>query len=440
MNRTTRVNMTSDISTSKPQSPSEHASIERVRAHIVASWDKSVRTSPDDPTHVRVPYPYTVPSIEGAFEEMYYWDTYFTDRGLLLDGRLELAKQNCDNMLYLVDTYGFMPNGTRTFYLTRSQSPYLMMMVLDVFRQSQDRAWLQRAYPTLKREYETWTTGNHLVAETGLSRYFDRETDRQKLITAFAGVAKRIGLPTDVSDDEKVLQARHTLAECAGWDFTPRFENRCLDFIPVDLNANLYLYEQGFATIAEILGDGTADDWRKKAAARRERLERFCWNETRGLYLDYDFVNRRHSTVASLATFQPLWAGLADAARAARVRASLPLFERDFGLATCEPVETGSRSYQWGYPNGWAPLHLIAVEGLKKCGYDRDAARIAGKYLEAITGLFEQTGKLWEKYNVCDGTLQAASEYGNPEMLGWTAGVFVVFADWLDNLAPVDRA
>ena len=93
------------------------------------------------------------------------------------------------------------------------------------------------------------------------------------------------------------------------------------------------------------------------------------------------------------------------------------------------------RSYQWGYPNGWAPLHLIAVEGLKQCGYDQDATRIAGKYLTAIAGLFEQTGKLWEKYNVCDGTLQAASEYGNPEMLGWTAGVFVVFADWLDNVA-----
>ena len=406
-----------------------HSLQQRVRDHIAASWDKSVRTSPDDPTHVRVPYPYTVPSIEGAFQEMYYWDTYFTDRGLLLDGRLELARQNCDNMLYLVDTYGFMPNGTRTYYLTRSQSPYLMMMVLDVFRRSRDCDWLRRACPSLKREYETWTTGNHLVAGTGLSRYFDRETDRQKLLAAFAGVAGRIGLPTDVSDDEKVLQARHAMAECtSGWDFTPRFENRCLDFIPVDLNANLYLYEQGFATIAEILGDGTADDWRKKAAARRERLERFCWNETRGLYLDYDFVNRRHSTVASLATFQPLWAGLADAARAARVRENLPLFERDFGLATCEPVETGSRSYQWGYPNGWAPLHLIAVEGLKKCGYDRDAARIAGKYLDVITSLFDQTGKLWEKFNVCDGSLNTASEYGTPEMLGWTAGVFNVFS------------
>jgi alpha,alpha-trehalase len=414
-----------------------HSLQQRVRAHIAASWDKTVRTSPDDPTHVRVPYPYTVPSIEGAFQEMYYWDTYFTDRGLLLDGRLELARQNCDNMLYLVDTYGFMPNGTRTWYLTRSQPPYLMIMVLDVFEKSQDRAWLQRAYPILKREYETWTTGDQLVAETGLSRYFDRETDRQNLLAAFAGVAGRIGLPTDCSDDDKMRHAQHALAECtSGWDFTPRFENRCLDFIPVDLNANLYLYELGFATIAEILGDGSADAWREKAAARRERLERFCWSEARGLYLDYDFVNRRHTTVASLATFQPLWAGMAAPDRAARVRENLPLFERDFGLATCEAVDTGSRSYQWGYPNGWAPLHLIAVEGLQRYGYDQDATRIADKYLAAVAGLFDKTGNLWEKYNVSDGSLQAVCEYDNPEMLGWTAGVFVVFADGRHELAP----
>lgn len=240
---------------------------------------------------------------------------------------------------------------------------------------------------------------------------------------------------TDCSDDEKVRQARHGRAECAGWDFTPRFENRCLDFIPVDLNANLYLYEQGFATIAAILGDGTADEWREKAAARRARLERCCWSATRGLYLDYDFVNDRQSQVASLATFQPLWAGMADVDRAARVRANLPLFECDFGLATCEPVETGTRSYQWAYPNGWAPLHLIAVEGLKHYGDEEDAARIARKYLAAVAGLFEKTGKLWEKYNVCDGSLNTASEYGTPEMLGWTAGVFAILDEYIKVVA-----
>lgn len=418
------------------QSPAGHGSTKRVRAHIVASWDKTVRTSPDEPTHVRVPYPYTVPSIEGAFQEMYYWDTYFTNRGLLLDGRVELARQNVDNMLYLVESYGFMPNGTRTYYLTRSQSPYLTMMALDVFAATGDRDWLRQAYPTLRREYETWTTEPHLVKEAGLSRYFDRQDDRQKLIQCFGNIAARIGLPMKCCDDDKVIQARHAMAECAGWDFTPRFENRCLDFIPLDLNANLYLYEEGFAKITDIIREGSPEEWKAKAARRRERLEHYCWSESRGLYLDFDFVNRRHSTVASLATFHPLWAGLADASHAGRVRANLPLFERAFGLATCEPVETGTRTYQWAYPNGWAPLHLIAVEGLKHYGHGSDASRVARKYLDAITDLFEQTGKLWEKYNVCDGTLHAACEYGNPEMLGWTAGVFNVFSDWLHDAEP----
>ena len=407
------------------------ATFPRVRAHIAASWQKTVRTSPADPTHLPVPFPYTVPSIEGKFDELYYWDIYFTNRGLLLDGRLDLALNNADNLLHLVDTHGFVPNGTRTAYLTRSQLPMLMPTVLDLFRRTGDRGWLRRAARTLRREYETFTTGAHLAGDTGLSRCFDRETDREVLLSTYPGYAQRLGLPADLPEDERIERASHSRAECACWDYTPRFGDRCLDYAPVDLNSALHGYETGFAEIAGLLGDSPAAEWTDRAARRRAALDRFCWSEERGVYLDYDFVNRRPSAVASLATFQPLWNRLASAAQAARVRANLALFERPFGLAACEPAEVGGRTYQWGFPNGWAPLHLIAVEGLRHYGFAADADRIAANYLAAVAAIFERTGKIWEKHNVVDGSLRTASEYGTPELLGWTAGVFVALAESL---------
>ena len=407
------------------------ASHAHVRQYIASSWHKTVRTTPDDPTHVRVPLPFTVPAIEGSFQELYYWDIYFTNRGLLPDGLLELARQNADNMLHLVDTHGFMPNGTRTAYLTRSQLPWLMMIVLDIFKVTGDRAWLRRAARSLRREYDTFTHGPHLAGSTGLSCCFDWEDNREVLLSTYPGYAARVGLPPHLPEELQIEYARHSRAECACWDYTPRFGDRCLNYAPVDLNALLYSYEKGFAEIAQHLDEPAEIDWPGRAEQRRTALDRHCWNEARGIYLDYDFVHGRQSEVASLATFQPLWAKMCDPSKAARIRASLPLFERAAGLAACETVELAGRSYQWGYPNGWAPLQLIAVEGLANYGHYTDAERVAEKFLATVSGVYRDTGKLWEKYNVIDGSLRTASEYGTPELLGWTAGVFVALEEFM---------
>jgi len=141
-----------------------------VREFIRNSWDAVVRFNPNDSlTLIGLPYPYTVPCVAGTFQELYYWDTYFTCEGLAADGRTELAKNNVDDMLYLVDRFGYMPNGSRTWYLNRSQPPYLAMAVDRIFRATGDREWLARALGTLEREYAFWMTER--MTPIGLNRY-----------------------------------------------------------------------------------------------------------------------------------------------------------------------------------------------------------------------------------------------------------------------------
>ena len=130
-----------------------------IRAFISESWDSTIHYNPADTgTLIGLPYPYTVPGVGDTFPEMYYWDTFFTNEGLVLDGRLEQAKNNTDDMLYLVGRFGMMPNGNRTWYLDRSQPPYLSMMVSRVYEYTEDREWLAHAYDVLKKEYGFWMT------------------------------------------------------------------------------------------------------------------------------------------------------------------------------------------------------------------------------------------------------------------------------------------
>ncbi|HEU4479916.1 MAG TPA: trehalase family glycosidase, partial [Pyrinomonadaceae bacterium] len=136
-----------------------------------------LRQLPDDASQIRehgllyLPYPYVVPG--GRFNEMYGWDSYFTQVGLVQDGEMALAKNMVDNFLYQIDHYGRILNANRTYYLSRSQPPFLTEMILNVHRKQPDKAWLQSTIPAIEKYYRFWTEEPHVTRETGLSRYFD---------------------------------------------------------------------------------------------------------------------------------------------------------------------------------------------------------------------------------------------------------------------------
>ncbi len=391
--------------------------------------------------------PNTYITVWAGLPFMFYWDTYFTNEGLLLTNLDSFAKNNTANLLYAVDKFGFVGNAVVTDWgMNRSQPAYLSAMVRAVYekQKNKDKAFLLQAYQTLKKEYLFWTDTSanaveqHNASITGLQRFYHHAT-KKELIKLYTELTGRFGLSTNIADSEKVSIATPYAVEAAsGMDFTPRFEHRSPDFVAVELNSLLYVYEINFAWMVKTLGISQQPNWRKKAAHRKALINKYCWDEKRGLYLDYDFVNKRHSKVAAATAYQPLWAGIASAAQAKRLVNSLPLLETNWGIATTEKCGE-IKNYQWGETSVWAPMQLIVAQGLDKYGYKDEAKRIATKYLDLVTKNFiapmpatytdnkekkiRNSGFTYEKYKV-DGTLND-DEYPASEMMGWTAGSFL---------------
>jgi alpha,alpha-trehalase len=401
-----------------------------LESFIQENWEKTIRTHRDDEgTLIGLPHPYIVPCLKHNFQELYYWDTYFACLGLIESGRTDLAIGNLRNFLYLVKRFGFIPNGSRTFYLNRSQPPYLAPLVQLLGTKEFDRDLKAEIVGALKTEYAFWTSKRN--SPNGLAHY-GNHASREQLAQFFAEIRKRANL-NGTAEEEQLRQSSHTLAEAeSGWDFTHRFEHRCGDFCAVDLNSNLYLYEK---LLGEFSTGSEREEWESLAAIRRQRLTACCWNQEEGAFYDYDFVKGRFAKLLAASTFHPLWAGIATAEQAALIREkALPRLELGYGVATCEP---GARDWicQWDSPNGWPCLQAIAYRGLARYGYWEDAIRIASKYVYVVWEGFRQTGDLWEKYNVSDGSAKGNAE-GNetsPAMMGWTAGVFLDAVRFLES-------
>ncbi|MBI4979271.1 MAG: alpha,alpha-trehalase [Spirochaetes bacterium] len=408
--------------------------VQRVLSYIQSHWDESVHDDVRNPPPANVsalPVPHTVPCLHGHFPVFFYWDTYFTNVGLIIQGRLDLAKSNCEAMAWLIGRHGFIPNNTFVSDANRSQPPYFSRMVREVYEVSGDKAWLGRMSAFVQREYQFWMTARHSPLE--LNRHGEHAS-RDFLLRFYDGLLhNRLGLPLGITEADKIREAGRYLAEAeTGWDFNPRFEHRCPDFCPVDLNSLLWGGEKDLAYFfTELVNGDEAARFEALADKRESLMRKYLWSTGRGLYLDFDHTTMRLGKTACLAAFHPLWLGMATADEAARTHKQLSLFEEEYGAAVCERVDSKT-FYQWGHPNGWPPLTYTTVMGLHRYGYTKDAARLAEKYIAWAVTQFEKTGQLWEKFNVLDGTI-AAGEYEAQPMLGWSAGVFVALARFLDT-------
>ncbi len=403
--------------------------VDNVIDYIKKNWHRSIYL--DEPGTgfggVDLPFEYTSPCIkgEGHFYFFFYWDTYFTNVGLLRHGLCDTAKNNIKNMFYLIDRQGYMPNHVGIH--NRSQPPYLCQMVKEYVAATGDHAFRQQALPYLRHEYNWWITARH--TPTGLQRHGHHDTAEG--CREFYGIQRIIALghSVDASDECKSRVGGQFMAEAeSGWDFCQRFDARCLDYNAVDLNGLLYSYE---TYLAEADAVNAAGYWQDRAAKRKEWVNTYLWSDEKGWFFDYDFVNHRHSQVYSLAAMLPLFTGLASAEQVAKMVGNLHVLERDHGIAVANELE-GCTDYQWSYPNMWAPMVYLTVEGLRRYGYESEAKRIAQKFVDTSLSLFAETGRLWEKTNAETGGL-AAGEYAAAPMLGWSAGVFVAMAEYTDN-------
>jgi alpha,alpha-trehalase len=369
-------------------------------------------TDPDNPYILYLPNDFITPG--GRFVVQFYWDSYFIILSLLRSNNIVLAKGMVENCFFLIQQHG-MVIANRKRWAAGSQLPFLSQMVREVFDATQDRSWLATAATWVEAEYRHyWLNSDHLVA-SGLSRYHAPSCYPAQYIAAI------------------------TMDHEATWDLSPRFDlSDVLHLLPVDLNSNLYAYERDLAQFHQELENGAlADYWTGCAERRLQIVNETMWDERDGLYYDYNSHLRERKPIKSLATFLPLFHGLADSSQAKKVVNNLFLFEKDHGLATCDR-SYGYTDRQWNYPIGWAPLHWLTYKGIKKSGHDREATRVALKWLSLNHRVWRQTGSFFEKYDVVDGTHEVLTDrYKNQEGFGWTNAVFHCLAnDLLDSLQP----
>jgi alpha,alpha-trehalase len=389
--------------------------------------------------------PFVVPG--GRFNEMYGWDSYFESVGLIVDGKVELAKAMADNFQYEIDYYGKILNANRSYYLTRTQPPFYSSLIREVYEVTKDKQWLKSHLITAIKEYETvWMVPGKRLVNTGLNRYLAEgigvppETEKGHFNAVLKPYAEKAGLSIDVylsnytsgvikspELDAYFVQDR-TVRE-SGHDTSYRIEGNCADLNLVELNAMLYKYETDFAQLIKTeFNDAfqteaktyTSDYFSIKAKRRKELSDQFLWNEKKGLYFDYNFKTNTPSNYVAATTLVPLWSKMASQEQAKRlVETALPLLKERGGIAASTEESRGEISddrpeRQWDYPNGWAPHQMMIWKGLLNYGYKDEAQELIYRWLYMITkNAVDYNGTIPEKYDVVEATHKVFAEYGN---------------------------
>ncbi|MSP08954.1 MAG: hypothetical protein EXR23_01185 [Flavobacteriaceae bacterium] len=492
--------------------------------YYIANWKKSVRTlTQDSADFIGLPYPYSTPTLAGnqMFREMYYWDSYFINKGLIayhnyavnttrytatksklgpvhiVSTLAKFAKSkpapqsiasepllqainNCNNLIALINRFGFVPNANRFSMTNRSQPPLLAAMVNDIFEITGDTAWLRVALKALEQELRWWMENRSLALSPAeyqgvkgaqknpnslqLNHYGNNATDafllrfaqflKGRLGLGFDSMYSELNHDTIISGEGKkqgkgILLSDHLLAEAeSGWDFTTRFNARCESIAPVDLNCLLYLSEKTLANGYKILHERKQSKyWEKRVSMRKQLINKILYNKHTGWYWDYDLAKREIHFNHNAAQFMPYFVGLAN--HNSRKKTALMelsnLYIGRFGVYPCLPLSKDSSSIlanrvpwktQWDSPNAWPPLtHLVAqaIDNYSN-GHGKSSRLLKAKrnqlimsFLESVEVQFANTQKFWEKYNLDYGTLQVVNEYPMPDFFGWTAGVYMEY-------------
>jgi alpha,alpha-trehalase len=410
-----------------------------LRDHIDGLWDVLTRQPHQHPAQsslLPLPFDYVVPG--GRFSELYYWDSYFTMLGLAESGRCDLLKAMAGNFAYLIDTYGHIPNGNRTYYLSRSQPPMFALMI-ELFEQHDVCTALQYL-PQLLKEYAWWMDGADTLEPSHAFRHVVRLDDGSVLNRYW----DNRNTPREESHLEDVLTAQHAKGRAAaevyrdlragaasGWDFSSRWcDNgdlssiRTTSIIPVDLNSLLWKLEQQIAFLSHRAGMlEQAARFAQREQARGEAIDRLLWNEQAGAYLDYDWQRRAPRTMLNAAAVAPLYVRIASHKQARQLSHALRTrLLRGGGIDTTE-VQSGQ---QWDRPNGWAPLQWLAIRGLRRYGHIDLSEDIAHRWLCTVGSLYRRESKLVEKYALdqhTDGVGGSGGEYPLQDGFGWTNGV-----------------
>ncbi|MDA8497505.1 MULTISPECIES: alpha,alpha-trehalase [unclassified Citrobacter] len=416
-----------------------------LREHIDGLWPVLTRSTTDVEkwdSLLPLPEPYVVPG--GRFREIYYWDSYFTMLGLAESDRWDKVSDMVANFAYEIDSWGHIPNGNRSYYLSRSQPPFFAFMV-ELLAQHDGNDALKKYLPQMQKEYSYWMEGSEalqpgqqhkrvvkLADGTLLNRYWDdRDTPRpESWVEDIATAKSNPNRPaTEIYRDLRSAAA-------SGWDFSSRWMDnpnqlstlRTTSIVPVDLNALLYKMEKMIALASKAAGDDAkAAQYEGFANARQKGIETWLWNDKEGWYADYDLKSHKVRNQLTAAALFPLFVNAAAKDRASKVAAATQAhLLQPGGLATTS-VKSGQ---QWDAPNGWAPLQWVAASGLQNYGQNDVAMDVTWRFLTNVQHTYDREKKLVEKYDVSStGTGGGGGEYPLQDGFGWTNGVTLKMLD-----------
>lgn len=418
-----------------------HSNIEAgIRSHIDTLWQVLQRRADSVSKFsslLPLPHPYIVPG--GRFREIYYWDSYFTMLGLQQSHHIVLIHHMIDNFSFLIDKYGFIPNGTRSYYLSRSQPPFFSLMV-NLLAKSSGNAIYAKYQPELLKEYNYWMRGAAGLTANGaaervvrmpgheiLNRYWD-ESDQPRE----ESYVKDVDASKNTKQSLPEFYHNVRAAAASGWDFSSRWFDasarletiQTARLVPVDLNCLLYNLEITIARSYQVQHNYKKYQfYNNKAIQRKKAIIKYCWDAKAGWFDDYNWVLKKQSNIKTLAAVFPLEFKIASAMQANKIESGLKInFLKPGGLVTT----LNTTGQQWDAPNGWAPLQYMAIDGLNNYKFNGTAKDIAQRWVQLNVRVFNQTGKLLEKYNVVDTHLIAGGgEYPLQDGFGWTNGVLL---------------
>lgn len=419
-----------------------------IDSHIKKLWLVLKRPADEElsGTLIPLPNPYIIPG--GRFREIYYWDSYFTMLGLQVDGEVETIHNMVDNFSFLINEFGFIPNGNRTYYLSRSQPPFYALM-LDVLAEEKGDSIYAEYLSELEKEYQFWMKGAQNLSENDsvvnrvvrmpdgsiLNRYYDDnntprpESYREDIKTAEEAVATNEDLT-----EEEVYRNLRAAAE-SGWDFSSRWIKpdasgnfnlsaiHTTDILPVDLNSLLYHLEKTIAK-AYLISENPdkAREYKERAEDRANAIEKYFWDASKGFYMDYDFTAGEHTSVVSVAGVYPLFFEISSEEKAKKVAEIIESKLLMEGGVVSTPNHSGQ---QWDAPNGWAPLQWMAYKGLQNYGISALANTIKERWTSLNEKVYKNTYKMTEKYNVEDLSKESGGgEYPTQDGFGWSNGVY----------------
>ncbi|WP_292008722.1 trehalase family glycosidase [Chryseobacterium sp.] len=408
-----------------------------IEEHIEKLWDELTHTASEEKgTLLKLPKPYIVPG--GRFNEFFYWDSYFVMLGLQVSGRVQMMKNIVENCSYLIQTFGFVPNASRTHFLSRSQPPYFSLMLDLLTETTNDEKIYSEYYDTLEKEYNFWMDGEQdlrngseskRVVRTKegdiLNRYYDSQNN-----------PRPESYLIDIEDHENSESDefyRNIRAACeSGWDFSSRWFSdghsiqkiETLNLAEVDLNCLLWHLEKTLVKASELQGFSEKKRYyEQRADQRKSGIDHYFWDEHTGIYRDFHIRKEMQTESKHIATLYPLFLGLASKEQA---RAVTEILADEFlyqgGLVTT----TKQSGQQWDLPNAWAPYQWLGYVGAKKYGFTSLAEAVKNNWCSNIERVYNNTGKLMEKYNAQDTeTIAGGGEYPNQDGFGWTNGVYL---------------